>query len=587
MGSPPGSWSPTEAVNSLRPVPAEMSGGRLHGRRLALAVLVASLAVAIAFPQQISTILAIPLLAAFSLGRMVAAYTLAVAFSIGVGLAATSSRRAASVLLPLLDVLQSIPIFGFFPAALVFFVSSFQGHPIGLELAVVFLIFTSMAWNMAFGVYESLTTIPRDLEAAADSYGLRGWLRFRRVTFPAVMPKLVYNSMLSWSNGWYFLVASEVFTAFGATHVRPGLGAFIAEAGITGAADRIALGIGALAAVVVALDVLVWRPTSLWAERFRLETTGRQVARVPGPYERLKWLPRFLPIRTATRARLRPVAVAWRRISARIEKVYAVHPDVLRRLAVINLAMFLAIFAVVGIAGLAALIALLARPLPAEAQEIPIAALHSFLRLLAAYGIALVWTVPIAAWVGRSQRASRFLTPFLEVFASLPAAALLPAILGISIVIASAVGLEAQLAALLIALFSMQWYLLFNLIAGVRSIPADVEEAARAFGLRGRTYWKRLLFPALVPSLITGSITAWGAGWNALIVSEYILFGQRIYRVTGVGAMLSEATFATPPNASLILLTVLTMIVVVVGMNKLLWRPLYRRASARFRLEVE
>jgi len=564
-----------------------MSGGRLLGRRLAAIVLVASLAAAIVFPQQASTILSIPLLAVFSLGRMVAAYALAVAFSIGVGLAATSNRRAASVLLPLLDVLQSIPILGFFPAVLVFFVASFQGHPLGLELAVVFLIFTSMAWNMAFGVYESLVTIPRDLEVAADSYGLRGWLRFRRVTFPAMIPKLVYNSMLSWSNGWYFLVASEVFTAFGATHVRPGLGAFIAEAGIAGAADRIAIGIGALAALVLALDALVWRPTSLWADRFRLETTGGQVARVPGPYERLKWLPRFLPIRNAIRAGLRPAADSWGRLSARIEKSYAVHPDALRRLAVINLAMFLAIFAIVGLVGLAALIALLARPLPAGASEIPLAALHSFARLLAAYGIALAWTVPIAAWVGRSQRASRFLTPFLEVFASLPAAALFPVILGISIVIASAVGLEAQLAALLIALLSMQWYLLFNLIAGVRSIPGDLEEAARAFGLRGRTYWKRLLFPAVVPSLITGSITAWGAGWNALIVSEYILFDQRIYQVTGVGAMLSEATFATPPNASLILLTILAMIVIVMGMNRFVWRPLYRRASARFRMEVE
>lgn len=564
-----------------------MSGGRLLGRRLAAIVLVASLAAAIVFPQQASTILSIPLLAVFSLGRMVAAYALAVAFSIGVGLAATSNRRAASVLLPLLDVLQSIPILGFFPAVLVFFVASFQGHPLGLELAVVFLIFTSMAWNMAFGVYESLVTIPHDLEVAADSYGLRGWLRFRRVTFPAMIPKLVYNSMLSWSNGWYFLVASEVFTAFGATHVRPGLGAFIAEAGIAGAADRIAIGIGALAALVLALDAVVWRPTSLWADRFRLETTGGQVARVPGPYERLKWLPRFLPIRNAIRAGLRPAAEFWGRLAAPIERSYAVHPDALRRLAVINLAMFLAIFAIVGLVGLAALIAVLARPLPAGASEIPLAALHSFARLLAAYGIALAWTVPIAAWVGRSQRASRFLTPFLEVFASLPAAALFPVILGISIVIASAVGLEAQLAALLIALLSMQWYLLFNLIAGVRSIPGDLEEAARAFGLRGRTYWKRLLFPAIVPSLITGSITAWGAGWNALIVSEYILFGQRIYQVTGVGAMLSEATFATPPDASLILLTILTMIVIVMGMNRFLWRPLYRRASARFRMEVE
>jgi NitT/TauT family transport system permease protein len=516
---------------------------------------------------------------------MVAAYTLAVAFSLGVGLAASTSRRAASLLLPLLDILQSIPIFGFFPAALVFFVGAFQGHPLGLELAVVFLIFTSMAWNMAFGVYESLTTIPRDLEVAADSFGLRGGLRFRRVMFPAMVPKLVYNSMLSWSNGWYFLVASEVFAAFGATHVRPGLGSFIAEAGIAGATDRIAIGIAALATLVLLLDVLVWRPTSLWAERFRLDTTGMRVARVPGPYERLKWLPRFSRMRTWLRSTLRPAAAAWRRVSQTIEGSYGVHPKILHGIALLDLGLFLAIFAIVGIAGAAALLSVLSRPLPSEAMAIPSATAHSFLRLLAAYGLALAWTIPLAAWVGRSPWASRFMIPFLEVSASLPATALLPAILGLSIVLLSSVGLEAQLAALLIALFSMQWYLLFNLIAGVRSIPADLEEAARAFGLRGRAYWKRLLLPALVPSLITGSITAWGAGWNALIVSEYIPFGQRVYRVPGLGAMLSEATFVGP-NTTVILLTVLTMVVTVVGMNKLLWRPLYRRASARFRLEI-
>src|SRR5688572_8161329 len=223
-----------------------MSKGRISKGRLAGVVALVSIAIGLIFPLEASVVLSLPLLAAFSLGRMVAAYTLAVAFSLGVGIAASANRRTAALLLPLLDILQSIPIFGFFPVALVFFVGTFQGHPIGLELAVVFLIFTSMAWNMAFGVYESLTTIPRDLEVAADSFGLRGWLRFRRVTFPAMVPKLVYNSMLSWSNGWYFLVASEVFAAFGATHVRPSLGSFIAEAGIVGATERIAIGIGAL-----------------------------------------------------------------------------------------------------------------------------------------------------------------------------------------------------------------------------------------------------------------------------------------------------------------------------------------------------
>ena len=198
-------------------------------RRRQLLIVTASLVAlvllaAVLFPQSTATAASMPLLAAFSLSRMVAAYLLSLVFAIAYGYTAATNRRAAVMMLPLLDVLQSIPILGFFPAALVFFVATFQGHPARLELAVIFLIFTSMAWNMAYGVYESLTTIPHDLEAAASAFGLTGWLRFRLLLFPAAIPKLVYNSILSWTNGWFFLVASEIFTAFGRTYARPGRG---------------------------------------------------------------------------------------------------------------------------------------------------------------------------------------------------------------------------------------------------------------------------------------------------------------------------------------------------------------------------
>src|SRR5438094_265794 len=200
---------------------------------------------------------------------MVVAYLFALVFAIAYGHTAATNKRASAALLPLLDVLQSIPILGFFPAALIFFVATFHGHPIGIEFAVVFLIFTSMAWNMAFGVYESLTTIPADLEAAAASFGLRGWLRFRYLAFPAAIPKLVYNSILSWTNGWFFLVASEIFSAGGTEFQRPGLGAFIAVAGRNGDIPSIAIGIAVLAAVVLTLDIFVWRPLGAWPERPR------------------------------------------------------------------------------------------------------------------------------------------------------------------------------------------------------------------------------------------------------------------------------------------------------------------------------
>src|SRR2546425_970684 len=469
-----------------------MRGLRGRLRILAGIVVLAAIAVAILNPQAAFNAIQLPLFALFSTTRMVLAYLLSLVFAITYGATAAANKRAAVIMLPVLDVLQSVPILGFFPAALVFFVVTFQGSPIGIELAVIFLIFTSMAWNMAFGVYESLTTIPVDLEAATASFGLRGMLRFRLLALPAAIPKLVYNSILSWSNGWFFLVASETFTAFGGTFTRPGLGSFITNAGIAGDNTGIALGVGVLAAVVLALDTFAWRPLGVWSERFGVETTRHEVPR----------------------------------------------------------------------------------------------GASSFIRLALAYVIALAWTIPLAAWIGRNPRGSRYVTPVLEVAASLPATALLPIIVGFALFATASLGPAAELSAVLIALFSMQWYLLFNLIAGVRGIPEDLDEAARSFGLRGKAYWRGVLLPAMVPSLLTGSITAWGAGWNALIVSEYIPFLNPPPHVSGLGYLLDIATFTKPPDNEMILLTILMMIVIVLAMNKLLWRPLYKRAAVKYRVEV-
>ncbi len=554
--------------------------------RLVAGVLVAAgVATALLNPSSALDAVQLPLLGAFSTARMVVAYLLSLVFAIVFGHTAATNKKASIVMLPLLDVLQSIPILVFFPAALLFFVATFHGNPIGIEFAVVFLIFTSMAWNMAFGVYESLTTIPQDLEAAATSFGLTGWLRFRLLAFPAVIPKLVYNSILSWTNGWFFLVASEIFSGNGAEFQRPGLGAFIAIAGRNGDVPSIAIGLAVLAAIVLALDVFVWRPLSVWSERFRIDAVAREGAKIPR-YEPFRWLPRFSRVRRTILTRARPVTQTYHRASVRLDRVYASHRRVVREIRAADLVMFLIIFVIVVTTGLVGLTQLFLRPLPAKAGLLPEATLFSFTRLLIAYGIALAWTIPMAVLLGESDRASRLLTPVLEIFASLPATALLPVILGFSLLLAaSAADTAAQLAAILIALFSMQWYLLFNLIAGVRSIPEDLREAARSFGLRGRTYWKRVLLPAMTPSFLTGSITAWGAGWNALIVSEFVLYAKRLYEVPGLGSLLSESVYVTP-DGEMLFLTALSMIVVVLAMNKLLWRPLFKRAAIRYRLEV-
>ena len=543
----------------------------------------AALAASLLFPTTATEAGGLGLLSLYSLARMFAAYALALVFAIAYGTTAATNRKAATVMLPLLDVLQSIPILGFFPAVLLFFVSTFNGSPIGLEISVVVLVFTSMAWNMAFGVYEALSTIPHDLEDAATEFGLTGWLRFRRLMFPAAVPKLVYNSILSWTNGWFFLVASEVFAAYGTTYTRPGIGSLIAQAGSRADVGGIALGLAALVVIVLGVDALIWRPLSGWADGFRIDVPRGETVRTVRPYERLRWIPRFPGMWRRAATRFKPVSHVYVGASLRLEHAYARHPSVPKTIRRVDLALFLVVFVIVVSAGLVGLAGLFLH-LPADAGEIPAAALSSFARLVVAYGLAIAWTIPVAAYVGRSAKASRILTPVLEVFASVPATALLPVIVGFALAVTAHASFGLQVASVLVALFSMQWYLLFNLIGGVRSIPGDLNEAARSFGVRGWTYWRRVLLPAIVPSFLTGSITAWGAGWNALIVSEYFPFTRDVH-VEGLGWLLDKATFITG-DSQLLLFSIFMMIAVVLAMNKLVWRPLIRRATVRYRVEA-
>jgi NitT/TauT family transport system permease protein len=283
--------------------------------------------------------------------------------------------------------------------------------------------------------------------------------------------------------------------------------------------------------------------------------------------------------------RIAPLLHGYDKVRVRIETFYRRHRKALHILGRIDLAMFVAVL-IIGLGiGILELIRILSGPLPSETSQIPAFTLFSLGRLVLAYGASVAWTIPAAVWLARSPRASRFVTPVVEVVGSIPATALLPLIIGLAVFVTTGDRARSELSAFIIALFAMQWYVLFNLIAAVRGIPGDLEEAARTFGLRGWDYWKRLIFPAMIPSLLTGSITAWGAGWNSLIVAEYLRFGDTTFTVPGVGFLIYKATLITKDNV-LLLLSVLALVAVVVTLNKLLWRPLIRRASERFRYEL-
>jgi NitT/TauT family transport system permease protein len=533
-------------------------------------------------PRLSVSITRLPYYALCSYYRMLAAYLVALIFSLVYGPMAASSRTAERVLLPAIDIAQSVPVVGFFPAAIYFFVSLTHGR-LGVELAAIFLIFTSMAWNMALGVFESVRTIPADSLEALEAFGASRWLRLRRLILPACVPKLVYNSILSWMAGWYFLIACEIITAGPAHYQLPGLGSFLMSAADRGRSGEMIAGLLVLLAIIVLMDAVVWQPLSNWAEKFRYEfAASSEPMRSLGMLDALSAAGPF--VTRMLRVLLHPLFNAVRRaLSSTPPFTPAAHPAMMRgvnyiRIGALTGFVLLLIYAVV--AGMIALVRELLEPWPSVAASIPAATGLSVLRLLAAYLISLAWTVPCAIAASESQRFARRLTPIAQIVGSIPATALFPLIVVFVIQITGGM----NLASILLILTGMQWYLLFNLLAGVSQIPADLKEAARAFGLGRVATWRKLTIPAMIPSLLTGSITAWGGGWNALILSEYFIYRGHTYQVFGLGALLDDATYQASSGV-MILLTLLSMVLVVILLNRLVWRRFYDVATERYKID--
>ncbi len=515
----------------------------------------------------------LPLYAGYSLLRMLVAYALSLGFALAAGYWAAASAGGRRFILPALDVLQAVPILGFFPAAIFFFIRVFHGSPLGVEAAAVFLIFTSQAWNMAFSVYESLTTIPDDLLTAARVSGLQGPVRWRRLLLPACVPRLVYNSMLSWAGGWYFLIASEIIAVGRSTWVLPGLGSYVGEAITLGRHGLAAAGLAVLVAVIVLLNLFVWSPLEAWSRRFHYETSAPSEATAPPLVGRL--------LRRAPLVR-RELVLVGRLWGAGLGRVASVVAHALSGEWVRPVTALAALAAVAALLyGAVQTVEVLLRPLPAEAASLPSALLRSFLRLLVAYAISLAWTVPVACWISRSARRGARLMPVVQVLASVPATAFFPVLVAVVL----RLRLDLNLAAVALVLTGMQWYLLFNLVGAAQAMPEDVRELARATGARGLFYLRRFFLPAALPSLVTGSLTAWGGGWNALVLSESVTAAGRTWSVSGIGTMLDEATYVKG-DLQMITLTIVSMVATVLALNRAVWRPLYAWASTRYRFDA-
>lgn len=518
---------------------------------------------------------ALPWYASLSLGRMAAAYLLSLLFTFACGSVAASSRRAEQVLLPVLDVLQSVPILSFLPVVLLSF-SAVMPQGVAAELASIVLIFTSQVWNLTFAWYQALTTIPRDLAEASTIFRLPAWLRFRTLELPFGAGSLVWNSMVSWAGGWFFLMAAEIFTVGERDFRLPGLGSYLEEAARAG--DRVAMlwGLLALVALIAALDQLVWRPLVAWTDRFRFESVG-------GEPPVTSW---------ALRAARSSRGVAWLR-----ERVVAPALDALDRAMVRRAGAAAAARAAPargrrvawrGLAAAGALLlaygavraAVLLGRLPTGAWASLGPALGATLgRVLLSVALAIAWTVPVGVWIGSRPRVAAALQPVVQVAASVPATALFPLL--VSVLVRAPGGLGV--AAVGLMLLGTQWYLLFNVIAGTTAIPRDLRHAAALLRLGWIDRWRALVLPALVPYVVTGALAAAGGAWNASVVAEYVDLGGRAVSTVGIGALIVEATAAG--DYPLLLAATLAMVVTVVAFNRLLWRRLHRAAESRFRLD--
>jgi NitT/TauT family transport system permease protein len=464
----------------------------------------------------------------------------------------------------------------------------FQGTRLGVELAAIFLIFTCQAWNMAFGVYEGISTIPADAREVVTSFGCGKWKTFLRLLLPSAVPKLVYNSILSWSNGWYFLIACEIIALGPARYRLPGLGSYLIRTTEEGNLAGSFVGLALLTTVVLTMDLLLWGPLSAWAGKFRYEFAGEAAhaeTRLPlvfvGGAAVARWMRRMTRrLVPALRRRARR-ATRWVRTRGAVVTRRVFSPRALTATRRFLIWAGMGISALLVLRALLALARGLALPWPDEARHIPLYLLFSFLRLAVAYVLSLAWTLPLALWVGVSPKVARIVTPLAEIGASLPATALFPLI--IVVVIQTAGGMN--LASVLLALTGMQWYLLFNLIAGVRSIPAEMREAAKSLGLGRWMTWRKVDLPALLPSLITGSLTAWGGGWNSLIVSEYVIYKEKTYSVPGIGSLLDYATYVSG-DSQMILLTLIALIGTIVLLNRLVWHRLYVVAADRYKIDA-
>jgi NitT/TauT family transport system permease protein len=518
----------------------------------------------------------LPYYAARSLLRMFIALFFSYAFSLGYALLAARSRRARLIMVPALDILQSVPVLGFLTITVAFFLRLFPGSELGLEAASIFAVFTSQAWNITFSFYYSLTSQSRDLDEASRLMGLSRWKRFWAIDVPGGAIGLVWNGMMSFGGSWFFLTASELITVSGKSHTLPGVGSYVGIAEQQGNLEHVLYGIIAMIVMILAVNFVFWRPLVAYVERFRQELTESNVkprSLFIDLLRRTSW-----PAAAGRGRQLlaRPVNRVMGAVTGTDDQTLVSHPTRRRAGDAVFWVVVVAILAY-GVYSLLAYIAAGQGGLGMIGTAFGDGAL-TLIRVAVVVAVASVIWVPVGVWIGFNPRVAQYMQPVVQVLASFPANFIFPFIA----VFFLDTGISINYGSVLLMALGTQWYILFNVIAGASAVPSDLKEAMDNLGVRGWKRWQRMIIPAIFPAYVTGAITAAGGAWNATIVAEFITYKNHVLAAKGLGTFITEGSNASDMHQ--VIAGILVMAVFVVGLQALLWHRLYNLAERKFAL---
>ncbi len=522
----------------------------------------------------------LPYYTARSTLRMFIAYGFSLLFTLIVGYAAAHGKKARALILPALDILQSVPVLGFLSATVTGFMALFPGSLLGVEMASLFAIFTGQVWNMTFAFYHSLVTVPKDLDEAASVFGLNAWQKFKTVELPSAAIPLIWNSMMSFGGGWFFVVQSEAISVLNQQITLPGLGSYMSLAIAHGDTKAAVLAILSMVFVVISVDQLLWRPVVAWSQKFRMEQTEGSLAPTSWALDlfRKSNLLRSL-LQASGKALTASVDFIMNNAFSKIEPTFRKHPSQKRVFEKLGLLAFISAIVFIIYESV-----LLVREIRTglnlqQIQQIAFLGLLTMGRVFVMVVVAtLIWT-PIGVWIGFRPKVARIAQPLAQVAASFPVNMTFPFVVGFFV----ATNISINWGSILLIALGTQWYILFNVIAGASSIPTDLKESAEVFGLKGWRYWKTLIIPGIFPYWVTGACTAAGGAWNASIVAEFATWGKQKLIADGLGAFIAEVTEKGDWPAIFCSIAVMSIFVVII--NKLLWRNLYDLAEKKFRLD--